>query len=130
MTGILPATNKIRSNYIKSIYQAGTVKIRIGYYPLNLPKRYKSKKLVMMSACNPGGRIKAKGWNKRMMQKLSLYLSGYDYRKGTGTLRNFSEPLFMVTMDPSKAIVLARKFRQNAIVVIQEQRLSRLVFLN
>lgn len=129
MTGILPPTEAIRLNYQKSLYKAGSVIVRIGHYPLHLPNRFRKKVLVMFSAYNPGGRIKADGWNQRMMRKLKLHLSGYKYVKGYGSLRRFSEPLFMVEMNPLKAKVIARKFRQNAMVVIQYQRLSRLVFL-
>lgn len=129
MTGILPASAKIRLMYQKSLYQAGTVKVKINHYPKNIPKHLKRKTLVMLSAYNPGGRLKAEGWNQRMMQQLKAFLSDYKWVEGKGTLHDVSEPLLMVAMDPRKAKVLARKFRQNAIVLIRDQRYARLVFL-
>ncbi len=129
MTGILPVTARIKSNYKQSLYEAGFIRVKTGFYPLNIPKSLRNKELVMFSAYNPGGRRKVDGWNRKMMEKLSLYLTNYYYVKGKGSLKQFSEPLFMVVMDLRKARVLARKFRQNAIVVLKYQRLSRLDFL-
>lgn len=129
MTGILPASDKIRGIYAKSLYQAGNIRVRIGHYPQNLPAYSKGKTLVMLGACNPGGRIRPKGWNKRMMRQLRRCLSRYEYVEGKGSLNGVSEPLFLVTMDPRKALVLARRFSQNAIVVIRERRRSYLVYL-
>lgn len=129
MAGILPPTAKINVAYRQSIYQAGSVVSQIGHYPKGIPRHLNKSILVMLSAYNPGGRLKPLGWNMRMMQKLEQYLYHYEYFTGTGSLKEISEPLFMVNILVSKAILLARKFRQNAIVVIRSQRRSALVFL-
>lgn len=129
MTGIFPASAQIRLVYKKSLYKVGSIKIKIDHYPQNIPDILKKKTLVLFSAYNPGGRLKAEGWNKRMMQNLRAYLKRYQYFEGAWSLRNVSEPLFMVVMPPAKAKVLARKFRQNAMVIVRDQRYSRLYYL-
>lgn len=129
MTGILPPTAKINVAYKQSVYQAGPVVTKIGEYPKGIPRYLQKSMLVMFSAYNPGGRLKLLGWNMCMMQKLEQSLSQYEYFRGKGSLKEVSEPLFMVNIPVAKAKVLARKYRQNAIVIIRFQRRSALVFL-
>lgn len=129
MTGILPSTAKIDIAYKQSLYQAGPVITKIDHYPVGIPRELSHSTLIMFSAYNPGGRLKPLGWNMRMMQKLEQYLSQYEYFTGKGSLKEVFEPLFMVNIPLQKAIFLARKFRQNAIVVIRFQRRSKLIFL-
>lgn len=129
MTGILPPTVKIDIAYQQSLYQAGSVITKIGRYPEGIPERLRKSVLVMFSAYNPGGRLKPLGWNRRMMHNLEQYLCRYEYFLGKGSLKAVSEPLFMVNIPVPKVKVLAKKFRQNAIVAIRFQRKSKLIFL-
>ncbi|MDI2090553.1 DUF3293 domain-containing protein [Commensalibacter oyaizuii] len=130
MTNILPPTAKIELAYKQSIYQAGPVITKINQYPIGLSEHYACYSWVMLSACNPGGRKKPWGWNKRMMDRLREYIKHYPYFEGQGSLKEVSEPLFMVNIPLSKGICLARKFRQNAVVFVKYQHLSRLVYLS
>lgn len=129
MVAILPPTVKIDIAYKQSLYQAGPVFTKIGHYPEGIPEHLRKSVLVMLSAYNPGGRLRSLGWNLRMMRNLEQYLYHYEYFLGEGSLKAVSEPLFMVHLPVPKAIFLARKFRQNAIVVIRFQRRSKLIFL-
>lgn len=126
MTGILPPTAKINAAYKASLYQAGSVSTKINQYPKGIAAKLYQTTFVLLSAYNPGGRLKPLGWN---IKSLEQYLSKHEYVYGKGSLKEVSEPLLMVNIDPRKAIYLARKFRQNAIVLMQHQRKSKLVFL-
>ncbi|CAK7193399.1 hypothetical protein COMNV_01614 [Commensalibacter sp. Nvir] len=112
-----------------SFYQGGTVTTGINRFPKGIPKHLCNQFLVMLSAYNPGGRLKPEGWNKRQMGVLADYLVRYEYYEGKGSLNNKSEPLFLVAINPAKAIYLARKFRQNAIVIIRNGRLTKLKYI-
>lgn len=126
---ILPPTLEISAAYKQSLYQAGSVVTRINQYPKGIPAKLHQSTLIMLSAYNPGGRLRLLGWNIKMMRKLEQELKQYEYFIGKGSLKEVSEPLFMVVLSLPKAVVLARKFRQNAIVMIRHQRLSKLTFL-
>lgn len=129
MTGILPPTAKINAAYKESLYQAGSVSTKINQYPKGISAKLHQTTFVLLSAYNPGGRLKPLGWNIKRMKSLAQYLSKYKYVYGKGSLKEVSEPLLMVSIDFRKAIYLARKFRQNAIVIIRYQRKSKLVFV-
>lgn len=129
MTGILSPTAKINAAYKESLYQAGSVSTKINQYPKGISEKLHQTTFVLFSAYNPGGRLRPLGWNIKMMERLEQCLSKYEYVYGQGSLKEVSEPLLMVNIDPRKAIYLARKFRQNAIVLIWHQRKSKLVFL-
>lgn len=129
MTGILSPTAKINAAYKESLYQAGSVSTKINQYPKGVSAKLYQTTFVLLSAYNPGGRLRPLGWNIKMMERLEQCLSKYQYVYGKGSLKEVSEPLLMVNIDPRKAIYLARKFRQNAIVLIRHQRKSKLMFL-
>ncbi|MDI2112294.1 DUF3293 domain-containing protein [Commensalibacter nepenthis] len=129
MPNILPPTPAVNVAYKQSLYQAGSVMTRIDQYPEGIPHKLHKSTLIMLSAYNPGGRLRPLGWNIKMMRRLEQEIKQYEYFMGKGSLKEVSEPLFMVVISLSKALVLARKFRQNAIVLIRYQRLSKLIFL-
>ncbi len=128
MTGLLPPTPAVLRSYRLSTYRAGTVEARIGRRPVGLDGRVRVPS-VLLSACNPGGRRLFDGWNRRMMQRLAETLRRVAHVQGEGRLRQWSEPLVLAAMTPARAIVLARRFRQNAVVVLHPGRPARLLLL-
>ncbi len=128
MTGLLPPTPAVLRSYRSSTYRAGTVVARIGRRPAGLHGRGPVPS-VLLSACNPGGRRLPDGWNRRMMRCLGETLRRVAHVPGEGRLRQWSEPLLLAAMVPARAIVLARRFRQNAVVVLHPGRPARLLLL-
>ncbi|MGL4685495.1 MAG: DUF3293 domain-containing protein [Commensalibacter sp.] len=129
MVAILPPTPKIDISYRKSTYIAGQVRTRIGRFPQGITEMDRKKTWVMLSAYNPGGRLKVNGWNLRMMNALKERLSRYNFIEGEGRLGEHFEPLVMVAIAPAQGKKLARLFRQNAIVILRHQRQTRLIYL-
>jgi hypothetical protein len=52
----------------------------------------------------------------------------FHFIEATGSLGRWSEPMLMVRIDLRRAMVVARRFRQNAIIVISTRR-TRLIVL-
>ncbi|MCE2565792.1 DUF3293 domain-containing protein [Komagataeibacter sp. FNDCF1] len=129
MAGILPPTPAVHRSYRLSTYHAsGLPPVRIGHRP-RWPKVAPRGDIVLLSACNPGGRRRADGWNRRMMGHLASALAGVAHVSGEGRLGRWSEPLYAARMPLARGIVLARRFRQNAVVVLHGNRPARLVYL-
>ena len=128
MTGLLPPTPAVLRSYRLSTYCAGTVVARIGWPPVGLDGRSRVS-LVLLSACNPGGRRRSDGSNRRMMRRLGEAMRRIAHVTGEGRLGRWSEPLLLAAMAPARGIVLARRFRQNAVVVLRCSRPARLVLL-
>ena len=129
MAGIAPPTPGIARSYRLSTYHvSGLPVIRIGYRPHwrgTVPRG----DVVLLSACNPGGRLRPDGWNRRMMRRLAGDLAGLPHVLGEGRLGPWSEPLYAVGVPLARGLVLARRFRQNAVVVLHANRPARLVYL-
>ncbi len=128
MTGLLPPTPAVLRSYRLSTYRAGAVVARIGRRPHGVQGR-NPVPLVLLSACNPGGRRMPDGWNRRMMRRLGEAMRRVIVVEGEGRLGRWSEPLLLAAVAPAQGIVLARRFRQNAVVVLQPRRPARLVLL-
>ncbi len=127
MTGLLPPTPAVLRSYRLSTYRAGAVVARIGRRPDGLDGA--RVPLVLLSACNPGGRRRPDGWNRRMMRRLGEAMRRIVHVAGEGRLGRWSEPLLLAAMAPARGIVLARRFRQNAVVLLRPRRPARLVLL-
>ncbi len=115
-------------SYRLSTYRAGGVVARIGRRPVGLDGRVRVP-LVLLSACNPGGRRMPDGWNRQAMRRLDEAMRGIPRVEGEGRLGRWSEPLVLAALAPARGIVLARRFRQNAVVVLQPRRPARLLLL-
>ncbi len=128
MTGLLPPTPRVLRSYRRSTYEAGGVVARVGRR-VRLPPGWAGRRLVMLSACNPGGRLMAPGWNRRRMATLREALRRTAFAEGEGRLGRWSEPLLMATLPAPRGLVLARRFRQNAVILLAGGRPARLVLL-
>ncbi|MGY6769280.1 DUF3293 domain-containing protein [Komagataeibacter sp. NFXK3] len=129
MAAIVPPTPAIHRSYRLSTYHvAGLPVIRIGHRP-RWQGRAPAGDIVLLSACNPGGRLRPDGWNRRMMAHLARALSGLPHALGEGRLGRWSEPLYGVRVPLARGLGLARRFRQNAVVVVHGNRPARLVYL-
>jgi len=115
--------------YRQSRYSAGSVVAHVGSVPQGLSMVQGRTTLVMLGACNPCGRRYAEGRNNRMTDQLRLTLRRFHVVEGAGSLRQWSEIMLMVEIDPRRACVVARRFRQNAIILIAGGRRTRLTVL-
>jgi hypothetical protein len=129
LTGSLPPTASVLRSYRSSRYSAGPVTVRIGRRPAGLPRSWRDLDLALLSAANPGGRRRPDGWNERMMARLSETMRRIPHCRGEGRLGRWSEPLLLAAIGPRRAAVLARRFRQNAIVRVRAGRDAVLVLL-
>ncbi|MBO1361169.1 DUF3293 domain-containing protein [Acetobacter sacchari] len=128
MSGVRPITPAILRSYRLSVYSAGGVSVRVG----RIARRNMiegANAAILLSACNPGGRRRPDGWNRRMMERLEEALHGMPTATGEGRLGGWSEPLFAVDAPLARGMRLARMFRQNAVVLVKMGRRTRLVFL-
>ncbi|MGI4748031.1 MAG: DUF3293 domain-containing protein [Janthinobacterium lividum] len=129
MTGLVPPTPAVLRAYRLSTYTAGGIVAHVGHRPDQIPPRWAGRDLMLLSACNPCGRLRPDGWNQRMMGHLREALRGFSCAEGEGRLGRWSEPLLLVAIAPARGIRLARLFRQNAVVLLRDRRPARLVLL-
>ena len=129
MTGLVPPTPAVLRSYRRSLYVAGDVSARVDRRPAPMPPRWAGRDLVLLSACNPGGRRRPDGWNTRMMLQLRGTLRDFDHAAGEGRYRRWSEPLLLVAIAPARGIRLARRFGQNAVILLRDRRPAKLVLL-
>jgi len=129
VTGLLPPTPTVLRAYRLSTYTADGIVAHVGRRPDPMPPRWAGRDLVLLSACNPGGRLRPDGWNRRMMGQLREALRGFSCAEGEGKMGRWSEPLLLVAIAPARGIRLARRFRQNAVILLRDRRPARLVLL-
>ena len=130
MAAITPPTPAIARAYRLSTYHVpGLPPVRIGCRPHWRGGVAPWGDIVLLSACNPGGRRYADGWNQRMMRRLASTLAAVPHVLGEGRLGRWSEPLYAVRVPLARGAMLARRFRQNAVVVLHGNRPARLVYL-
>jgi hypothetical protein len=117
----LPA--RLRAAYRATDYAAGGgIAARIGRRVAGLDWRV----AVFLTAWNPYSRRMPDGWNRRMQACLRAWLRGRTVLAGTGTLGRWREEMLLVALDPARAMVLARRFRQRGIVVVRRGQPARL----
>ncbi len=130
---VLAPTPAILRSYRLSRYEAGGAVLRVGCRATGLEAGWEShlkgRGLVLLSACNPGGRRQHDGWNDRMMRRLAETLRRVPHMPGKGVLGIWSEPLVLAAIDSRRSLVLARRFRQNGVILIGRDRRVKLRIL-
>jgi uncharacterized protein DUF3293 len=84
---------------------------------------------AFVTAWNPWSRRMPAGWNARMTARLREAARRLPSVEGEGRGRGWSERHLLLVADPRRAAALARRFRQNAIVVVRSGAPARLVLL-
>lgn len=69
------------------------------------------------------------GWNQKQQARLLRFFRRMKWTPAVGTWRRWSEEHVLVFGDDRKVALLARRFRQNAIVVLRVGQPARLVSL-
>ncbi|PWS37469.1 DUF3293 domain-containing protein [Falsiroseomonas bella] len=122
----------MRAAYLRSDYEAGGVSVRIGARSPAfdaLLRRRGASSAAFVTAWNPFSRRMPEGWNDRMLVRLRQAARGRVLAEGIGQAGAWWERHLLVAGDPRRIARLARRFRQNAIVVIAPGRPARLVML-
>ena len=114
--------------YCATSYRACGVVVRIGQRVRGLPRSF-----VFLTAWNPRSRRMPPGWNRRMQARLVARLLARPLRAevypAEGSFRCWREEMLLAGVDPRCALVLARQFRQNAIVLAVPGRRARLLWV-
>ncbi|WP_137180113.1 DUF3293 domain-containing protein [Roseomonas sp. AR75] len=119
----------MRAAYLRSDYEAGGISVRIGARSPHfdaLLRRHRLRSAAFVTAWNPFSRRKPEGWNDRMLARMRDAARGRVLAEGIGRADGWWERHLLVRGDPRKIAVLARRFRQNAIVVIAPGRAAAL----
>jgi hypothetical protein len=81
-----------------------------------------------ITAENPLSRRMPPGWNARAMRRFDEAIRRLPSAAGHGGWRRWREAHHLVAADPRRLLVLARRFRQRAIVVVARGAPARLTF--
>ena len=84
---------------------------------------------AFVTAWNPWSRRMPPGWNARMLLRLREAARRLPHAEGEGRARRWAERHLLLATDPRRAAVLARRFRQSAMVVARVGAPARLVVL-
>jgi hypothetical protein len=116
--------------YRKTIYRAGSVDIRIGHrVPDALFARLRARSATLVTAWNPRSRRMPEGWNLRMQRRLRLCLRRFAVLDAKGSLHRWREAMLLVAGDPRPLVLLAARFRQRAVIILQRDQKARLRLL-
>ena len=92
----------MRAAYLRTAYEAGGVVVRIGRRSAAMDALLRGRHAAFITAWNPMSRRRPRGWAERHL---------------------------LVAGDPRALAVLARRFRQAAVVAVAPGRAARLVML-
>ena len=119
----MPLSPALLAAYRATSYRACGVEVRIGRRVTGL-----AQPAVFLTAWNPRSRRMPAGWNRRMQQRLRACLAACpELHAAEGSLRRWREEMLLAGIPPARAVVLARRFRQHAVVVVMPGRPARLV---
>ena len=88
----------------------------------------RQREAAFVTACNPFSRRMPPGWNERMQASLTRAASRRIILPASGSWRRWSESHIAVFGSFLWTVVLARKYRQHAIVILRLRQPPRLVY--
>jgi hypothetical protein len=118
--------------YRASCYFAGALAARIGSRAPGLDAQLRGWRVpegVFIAAVNPFSRRKSEGWNARCHRALREHLRRLPYVEGKGGAGRWWEAHFFIGMDARRGAVLARRFRQMAMVALRRGCRARLIWI-
>lgn len=89
--------------------------------------RHGTRRAGFVTAWNPWSRAMPFGWNDRMQDRLREAVAGRVIGEGWGRGRAWAEHHLLVAGEPARLRVIARRFRQHAIVIVTRGRTARLL---
>jgi hypothetical protein len=107
-------------------YEAAGIVVRVGRRSPALDTLLPGP-AAFLTAWNPMSRRMPPGWNARMQRALRRRLGCRVLAEGEGRLGRWAEAHMLAAADPRRLAVLARQFRQHAILVVAPGRPARLL---
>jgi hypothetical protein len=120
---------ELRAAYARTAYEAATIAVRIGRRSAAMDALLRAKgtrAAGFVTAWNPFSRRMPRGWNERMLARLREAARGRVLAEGWGSARSWSERHLLIAGDPRWLMRLARRFQQNALVVVARGQPARL----
>ena len=118
---------KLRRAFLATAYEAAGIVVRVGQRSTALDRTLTGP-AAFVTAWNPLSRRMPPGWNARMQRRLRA-LAPAILAEGFGRGRGWAEAHLLVAADPRRIAVLARRFRQHAVVLVAPRRAARLLIL-
>lgn len=122
----------MRRAYLRSRYEVGGVTFFVGRRSPGMDRLLSAHgctAATFVTAFNPFSRRMPPGWNRRMQARLAAATRRFTTLQGKGGWHNWWEAHFLLFGEPRPALRLARRFRQNAVVVVRLRQPVRLVLL-
>ena len=123
---------KLLGAWRRASFEAAGVVIKIGQRSAPLDRLLADLKVaeaVFVGAWNPYGRKVPHGTNERMELRLNEYAARFPSCKGSGFGPRWREAHLFLAVPRLRGLVIARRFRQAAIVQIRRAQPARLVFV-
>ncbi|HEV7268061.1 MAG TPA: DUF3293 domain-containing protein [Falsiroseomonas sp.] len=120
----------LRSAYASTRYEAAGIVVRIGRRSAAMDALLRAngvRSAGFITAWNPFSRKMPRGWNERMQARLREAMRGRVIAQGWGRAEGWAEQHLLVAGDTGAIAALARRFRQNAVVIVARDRPARLV---
>jgi hypothetical protein len=115
--------------YARTDYEAGGIVVRIGRRSAAMDALLRAHgvgEAGFVTAWNPFSRKMPRGWNERMNARLRESVRGRVLSEGWGRGRGWVERHLLLAGNPRRLTKLARRFRQNAVVLVAPGRPARL----
>ncbi len=118
--------------YRQTRYRIGDITVRPGFRSAALDallRRSATRTATLLGAWNPLSRRMPPGWNHRASRRLAPWLRRHAWLAAEGGLGRWHEAHVLLLAAPPPALVLARRFRQRAVLVLARGRPARVVLL-
>jgi len=119
----------LRRAYRATTYRAGPVEARVGRRSRSADAWLRAQVAragAMVTAWNPMSRKHPRGWNDRAQARLRQAARRWARAEGFSGTRHWQEHNLLLAADPRAVAVLARRFRQAAILVLRRGQRARL----
>ena len=123
---------RLHAAYRRSDYAAAGAVARIGRRSSDIDavlRRLGVRQGGFVGAWNPFSRRMPRGWNDRMLARLREAARRLPQAEGWGGDARWQERHLLLAGDPRRLAVLARRFRQNALVSLRLGQPARLQWL-
>ena len=123
---------RLHDAYLRSEYEAAGAVAKIGRRSRDIDallRRLGGRQGGFVGAWNPFSRRMPRGWNDRMLGRLRAAARRLPQAEGSGGHGRWRERHLLLAADPRRLAVLARRFRQAAIVTVRRGAPARLVLL-
>lgn len=123
----------LRAAFRRTAYEANGVVVRVGRRSAAMDALLRQRGLRaagFITAWNPFSRPMPPGWNRRQQARLREAAGRAVLAEGWGRGRGWAEHHLLLAGDPRRIAVLARRFRQHAVVTVGPFRPARLLWVS